>query len=75
MDLTDYVIEARTEKEKFEKENDNQDEKAPRLLYDLYAIANHSGGMGGGHCTAYVKNNKFGKWFHMDDSSVREVEV
>jgi ubiquitin carboxyl-terminal hydrolase 4/11/15 len=39
------------------------------LIYDLYAISNHSGGMGGGHYTAYVKNFKNGKWYNMNDSS------
>jgi len=26
------------------------------LLYDLYAVSNHFGGLGGGHYTAYAKN-------------------
>ncbi len=43
------------------------------LLYDLYAISNHSGGMGGGHYTAYVKNFKNGKWYNMNDSSCSEA--
>ncbi len=30
----------------------------PQPLYDLYAISNHFGGMGGGHC----KFNKNGRW-------------
>ena len=25
-------------------------------LYDLYAVSNHFGGLGGGHYTAYCKN-------------------
>ena len=29
-------------------------------LYELYAVSNHYGGMGGGHYTAYAKNE--GKW-------------
>ncbi|XP_072233383.1 ubiquitin carboxyl-terminal hydrolase 15-like isoform X2 [Leuresthes tenuis] len=39
-------------------------------LYDLIAVANHYGGMGGGHYTAYTKNKDDGKWFNFDDSSV-----
>lgn len=30
-------------------------------IYELYAVSNHYGGLGGGHYTAYAKNN--GKWF------------
>ena len=38
-------------------------------LYDLYAISNHFGGLGGGHYTAYCKNA--GKWYEFNDSSCR----
>jgi len=27
----------------------------PSYVYDLYAISNHYGGLGGGHYTAYCK--------------------
>ncbi|EGF83643.1 hypothetical protein BATDEDRAFT_18712, partial [Batrachochytrium dendrobatidis JAM81] len=39
-------------------------------LYDLYAVSNHFGGLGGGHYTAFVKNPLNGKWYDCDDSSV-----
>jgi ubiquitin carboxyl-terminal hydrolase 4/11/15 len=26
------------------------------LIYDLFAVSNHSGGVGGGHYTAFGKN-------------------
>lgn len=42
-------------------------------LYDLYAISNHYGGMGGGHYTAYAKA-KDGKWYRFDDSSVSPMD-
>ncbi|KDN35786.1 cysteine proteinase [Tilletiaria anomala UBC 951] len=42
-------------------------------IYDLYAVDNHYGGLGGGHYTAYAKNHASGKWYYFDDSSVREV--
>jgi ubiquitin carboxyl-terminal hydrolase 4/11/15 len=42
-------------------------------LYDLYAVSNHFGGLGGGHYTAYAKNSENGRWYNFDDSSVREV--
>lgn len=44
--------------------------------YELYAISNHFGGLGGGHYTAYGKNN--GEWYEFDDSrvgSTRKKEI
>uniref|UniRef100_A0A672IQ92 Ubiquitin carboxyl-terminal hydrolase n=1 Tax=Salarias fasciatus TaxID=181472 RepID=A0A672IQ92_SALFA len=38
--------------------------------YDLIAVSNHYGGMGGGHYTAYAKNKDDDKWYNYDDSSV-----
>ena len=38
-------------------------------IFDLYAVINHEGGLGGGHYTAYAKNN--GKWYDYNDSSVK----
>uniref|UniRef100_A0A8C6KFL0 Ubiquitin carboxyl-terminal hydrolase n=1 Tax=Nothobranchius furzeri TaxID=105023 RepID=A0A8C6KFL0_NOTFU len=38
--------------------------------YDLIAVSNHYGGMGGGHYTAYAKNKGDEKWYNFDDSSV-----
>ncbi|XP_038867285.1 ubiquitin carboxyl-terminal hydrolase 4 [Salvelinus fontinalis] len=46
------------------------DPKAGPYVYDLIAISNHYGGMGGGHYTAYGKNKADGKWHYFDDSSV-----
>ena len=40
-------------------------------VYELYAVSNHYGGLGGGHYTAYAKNN--GKWYEFNDSSVRAI--
>eukprot|EP01116_Phalansterium_solitarium_P025615 TRINITY_DN987_c0_g1_i1.p1 TRINITY_DN987_c0_g1~~TRINITY_DN987_c0_g1_i1.p1 ORF type:complete len:921 (-),score=331.15 TRINITY_DN987_c0_g1_i1:567-3248(-) len=42
-------------------------------LYDLFAVSNHSGGMGGGHYTAYAKNRDDGGWYLFNDSSVAPV--
>ncbi|XP_023659927.1 ubiquitin carboxyl-terminal hydrolase 4 [Paramormyrops kingsleyae] len=46
------------------------DPKAGPYVYDLIAVSNHYGGMGGGHYTAYAKNKIDGKWYYFDDSSV-----
>lgn len=50
---------------------DDMDSKSN--VYDLYAISNHYGGLGGGHYTAYGKNAINGKWYDFDDSRVSEV--
>ena len=41
--------------------------------YDLFAVDNHYGGLGGGHYTAYVKNFEDNKWYYFDDSRVSEA--
>ena len=41
--------------------------------YDLYGICNHSGGVFGGHYTAYIKNAN-NKWYHFNDQIVQEME-
>ncbi|XP_028680996.1 ubiquitin carboxyl-terminal hydrolase 4 [Erpetoichthys calabaricus] len=46
------------------------DPKAGPYIYDLIAVSNHYGGMGGGHYTAYAKNKADGKWYYFDDNSV-----
>merc|ERR1712156_451245 len=44
-----------------------------KAIYDLIAVSNHYGGMGGGHYTAYGKNKDDGRWYHFDDSSVTPI--
>ncbi|XP_069792713.1 ubiquitin carboxyl-terminal hydrolase 4 isoform X2 [Narcine bancroftii] len=44
--------------------------KAGLCVYDLVAVSNHYGGMGGGHYTAYAKNEIDGQWYYFDDSNV-----
>jgi ubiquitin carboxyl-terminal hydrolase 8 len=46
--------------------------KKDSYVYDLYGICNHSGGVHGGHYTAFVKNAN-GKWYHFNDTFVTEV--
>ncbi|KAL1465215.1 hypothetical protein WDU94_004802 [Cyamophila willieti] len=41
--------------------------------YDLVGVCNHYGTLGGGHYTAYAKNNIDKNWYLFDDSSVRKV--
>lgn len=47
----------------------NPDEKL-KAKYDLIAVSNHMGGLGGGHYTAYGKNVHDQKWHTFDDSYV-----
>jgi ubiquitin carboxyl-terminal hydrolase 8 len=56
LDLSEYVIGYKKEK----------------YIYELYGVCNHSGGVMGGHYTAYVKNAN-NKWYHFNDTSVSEV--
>ncbi|KAJ7517420.1 hypothetical protein O6H91_21G023400 [Diphasiastrum complanatum] len=58
LDLTKYV--ARTTGPEFH-------------LYELYAVSNHYGSMGGGHYTAYAKLLDDNKWYRFDDSNVSGV--
>jgi len=50
------------------------DKEHPPAVYDLTAVSNHYGGMGGGHYTAYAKNLNDGKWYYFDDSSVSTAD-
>jgi ubiquitin carboxyl-terminal hydrolase 4/11/15 len=51
----------------------NHTNKDTEKLYDLCAVANHYGGLGGGHYTAYGKNKDQGTWHYFDDSNVTQV--
>ncbi|KAG6330561.1 hypothetical protein ID866_8529 [Astraeus odoratus] len=44
------------------------------LIYDLYAVDEHLGGLGGGHYRAYAFNHVTGQWYHFDDSYVTRTE-
>lgn len=48
-------------------------ETTSNAVYDLYAVSNHFGGMGGGHYTAFAKNLIDNRWYCLDDSSVSEL--
>jgi ubiquitin carboxyl-terminal hydrolase 4/11/15 len=42
------------------------------LVYDLFAVSEHSGGLGGGHYTATAKNPDNQKWYCFNDSSTSQ---
>jgi ubiquitin C-terminal hydrolase len=58
LDISNYVI--------------CKDEGLP-LTYDLFAIANHYGGLGGGHYVSYAKNPIDNNWYCFNDSSVSRL--
>ncbi|KAJ2557444.1 hypothetical protein EV175_001349 [Coemansia sp. RSA 1933] len=47
--------------------------KGEALVYDLYSVCNHFGGLGGGHYTAYARSPEDDKWYEFDNSRVSEV--
>ena len=69
----DEIIESKLKKEK-EKKNEEINNKE-KYIYDLFAVANHVGGLHGGHYFAYCKNTKEGEWYEFNDTSVSKIEV
>ena len=48
--------------------------KKNSYIYELFGVCNHSGGVLGGHYTAYIKNAN-GNWYHFNDTSVTEIGI
>ncbi|KAH8889372.1 ubiquitin carboxyl-terminal hydrolase-like protein [Thozetella sp. PMI_491] len=48
-------------------------EDGKQEIYDLIAVDDHWGGLGGGHYTAFAKNFVDGRWYEYNDSSVYPV--
>ncbi|KNC54267.1 ubiquitin carboxyl-terminal hydrolase [Thecamonas trahens ATCC 50062] len=46
---------------------------AGATVYDLFAVSDHFGGLGGGHYTAHAKNHQTGRWHYFNDSSTSVV--
>ena len=44
-------------------------------VYDLYAVSNHMGGLGGGHYTACALNRFDDVWYEFNDASYRSVDA
>ena len=49
------------------------EKKVNNNLYDLFAVANHYGGLNGGHYISYCKNFLNNKWFEFNDSFISEI--
>ncbi|KAI0705169.1 hypothetical protein BC835DRAFT_1410046 [Cytidiella melzeri] len=74
LDLTPMVGKWKAAKEMKERGEDIQSlgltNVEEPLIYDLYAVDEHMGGLGGGHYRAYAHNDTDEKWYHFDDSYV-----
>ena len=44
-----------------------------KYMYDLFAVSNHFGGLGGGHYTAFSKSIGKDSWFRFDDDHVTAI--
>ncbi|KAJ7068863.1 hypothetical protein B0H15DRAFT_871868, partial [Mycena belliarum] len=44
------------------------------LVYDLFGVDEHIGGLGGGHYRAYALNHANNAWYHFDDSYVTSAK-
>ncbi|ODO05552.1 hypothetical protein I350_04604 [Cryptococcus amylolentus CBS 6273] len=79
LDLEDRIGERQLAKTlKVDGENVTEhgiEESDEALLYDLYAVDNHFGGMGGGHYTAFCRNRVDGEWYNYDDSRVSKTDA
>lgn len=52
--------------------------KEIRTMYDLYAITNHYGSLGGGHYTSFARTGSVkgkSQWFLFNDSRATKVEI
>ncbi|KAI0644201.1 cysteine proteinase [Trametes meyenii] len=74
LDLTEMVGERRVGRKLAEQGVDVEalglDDLEEPLVYDLFAVDEHLGGLGGGHYRAYAQNHVTGQWYHFDDSYV-----
>jgi ubiquitin carboxyl-terminal hydrolase 4/11/15 len=74
LDLSEMVGERAVAKRLAEKGIDLEDMNLEKfdepLVYDLFGVDEHIGGLGGGHYRAYALNHVTEKWYHFDDSYV-----
>jgi ubiquitin carboxyl-terminal hydrolase 4/11/15 len=52
------------------------EDKTTNNIYDLFAISNHYGSLGGGHYTAFVRGrDDITQWYRCDDSNVSRCDA
>lgn len=66
--LVDYPIEGLDLTEKI-----GQREDGKSYIYDLFAVDNHFGGLGGGHYTAQAKNFFDGQWYDYNGKRIADT--
>jgi ubiquitin carboxyl-terminal hydrolase 4/11/15 len=79
LDLSDMVMERKIARRLAADGQDLQElglgDSDQSLVYDLFAVDEHIGGLGGGHYRAYALNHANHKWYHFDDSHVTEASA
>ena len=79
LDLKDMVRERAVSKSLVEQGVDvtllNMTSLDEPLVYDLFGVDEHMGGLGGGHYRAYALNHMNGQWYHFDDSFVNPAKA
>ncbi|KAM0526284.1 hypothetical protein ACHAPS_004017 [Verticillium nonalfalfae] len=63
--LVDFPVEGLDLRTRVLHQEDGKEE-----VYDLCAVDEHFGGLGGGHYTAWAKNFVDNQWYHFNDTSV-----
>ena len=66
--LVEFPIEGLDLSAYLPKKNENN-------IYDLFAVANHVGGLHGGHYYAYCKNCIDNEWYEFNDSHVSKIDL
>lgn len=61
LDLSEYMI------------NINLADQSSKGLFRLLGVVHHSGGLGGGHYTSYIRKNE--KWYYISDSYYKESNL
>lgn len=77
LNMSEYLLNpsaASSKKIKLSSGSDTQPHEA-EPMYDLYAVSNHYGGMGGGHYTAFCQMPDDQKWYDFDDSNVSQMNT
>ncbi|KAM3416280.1 hypothetical protein BST61_g7886 [Cercospora zeina] len=66
--FVDYPITGLDMNDRVGRKEDGKD-----YTYDLFAVDNHYGGLGGGHYTAMAKNFYDGEWYDYNDSMTSKI--
>lgn len=75
LDLTPFVIKTAPEDPSALNPKPSASASNSKLIYDLYAVSNHFGSLGGGHYTASCQSLITGKWYDFDDTCVSPIEA